>query len=474
MPETLNSLLLDHWAANSAPAIVGSDVTWSGDEFIARAFGAAAWLARHDVRERGAVAAIIDETPDAIALAVGAAFSGRALAPLGTRFPVEQLAAAVRRIGSDVVIASPALQTIASDVAARSGARLLIFDGTEPAGTMDACTDPADVGAVIHTSGTTGDPSPVFMRQDALAARANVYAEVIELGAGDRYCSTSPFYHVAGVGMALVALGVGATVLPCVGFTLDEWQRVAMLAPTHVLVVPTMIDMLLGAGALDGGMRVLQYGAAPIHPDTLNEAMRAMPDTRLIQIFGQTEVSPVAVLSHDDHQRAAHGASSLLSSVGRPPSSLELRLEHDDDDGGVGEVTVRAPHVFAPDPDGWRRTGDLAMVDADGYVYLRGRRLDRIVRGGENIYPIEIETVLGMHPGVADVCVIGVPDRRWGEIVKAVVVPVPGATSIDASELQAYVRERLAHFKVPAVVEFIDALPRTPTGKVLRRALRAG
>ena len=473
MPETLSSLLLDRWAGNPAPAIVTSDATWSGDEFIARAYGVSAWIAGHHVREYGALAAIIDESPDAIALAVGAAFSGRALAPLGTRLPVEQLAAAVRRIGSDVVIASPAMAKIAADVAARSGARLVVFEGTAPVRSGDAFAEPAHIGAVIHTSGTTGDPSPVFMRQDALAARARVYAEVIELGSGDRYCSTSPFYHVAGMGMALVALGVGATVLPCAGFTFAEWQRMQALAPTHVLVVPTMIDMLLAAGGLNAGMRVLQYGAAPMHPDTLTEAMRAMPDTRLIQIFGQTEVSPVTVLSHDDHQLAAEGASHLLSSVGRPPSSLELRLERSDQDG-VGEVTVRAPHVFAPDADGWRRTGDLAVVDADGYVYLRGRRHDRIVRGGENIYPIEIETVLGTHPGVAEVCVIGVPDRRWGEIVKAIVVPAAGTSSINAIELQAYARERLAHFKVPAVVEFIDELPRTPTGKVLRRALGAG
>jgi acyl-CoA synthetase (AMP-forming)/AMP-acid ligase II len=297
-----------------------------------------------------------------------------------------------------------------------------------------------------------------------------MYAEAVELSPGDAYCTASPWYHLAGMGMALLALAAGAATVPCPGYTLAEWQRVRALRPTHVLLVPTVIDLLLAAGEMGDGPRVLHYGAAPIHPSTLREAIAALPSTRLVQIFGQTEVSPICSLSPEDHQRAARGADHLLGSVGRPQPQVELRVEAPGDDG-VGELVVRAPHTFVVDADGWRRTGDLGEIDPEGYVHLRGRRDDMIVRGGENIYPLEVERVLGAHPGVAAVCVVGVPDRRWGEVVQAVVVPT-AAGAVEPVELQGWARDRLAHFKVPAIVELVEELPTTPSGKVVRRALR--
>ena len=191
----------------------------------------------------------------------------------------------------------------------------------------------------------------------------------------------------------------------------------------------------------------------------------------MVQIFGQTEASPITVLSHEDHVRAAADRPDLLRSVGRAIRGAELRIEGADDDG-IGEVALRAPHVFQVDPDGWRRTGDLGTISDEGYLTLHGRVNDRIIRGGENIYPIEIESVLADHPDVRDVAVVGVPDRRWGEIVKAVVVPANIAVPPPADDLRALVADRLAHFKVPAVIEFADELPRNSSGKILRRQLR--
>jgi len=135
-------------------------------------------------------------------------------------------------------------------------------------------------------------------------------------------------------------------------------------------------------------------------------------------------------------------------------------------------VAVRAAHTFVHDADGWRRTGDLGALDADGYLTLHGRVNDRIIRGGENIYPVEIEQALAAHPGVREAAVVGVPDRRWGEIVKAVVVAVDPAAPPDLDDVRRFLADRIAHFKVPALVDVVAELPRNASGKVLRRLLR--
>ena len=267
-------------------------------------------------------------------------------------------------------------------------------------------------------------------------------------------------------------LGMGVAIIPQDWFSVDNWRRAGRLGVTCAMLVPTMIDMLLAEGALgDAVPAVLQYGAMPIHLDTMRAAMRALPRTRFVQVFGQTEASPISFLSDEDHVRGAADRPDLLQSVGRAVPGAELRVERPEADG-VGELAIRAPHVFASDEDGWRRTGDLVVVDGDGYVTLRGRVGDRIIRGGENIYPIEIENALLGHDGVRDVVVVGVADRRWGELVKAVVVPAQADSPPDAVALRRFVAGRLAHFKVPAVIEFRDVLPRNASGKTLRRKLR--
>jgi acyl-CoA synthetase (AMP-forming)/AMP-acid ligase II len=311
----------------------------------------------------------------------------------------------------------------------------------------------------------------VFARQRRLAKRVAVYPAAMGITAGDRYCSASPFYHTAGVAMDVTVLGMGVSIIPQDWFSIDNWRRAGRLGVTCALLVPTMIEMLLDAGALtDAQPAVLQYGAMPIHPDTMRAALAALPNTRLLNIFGQTEASPLAYLSHEDHVRAAADRPDLLLSVGRAVLDTELRVENPDGEG-IGEIAVRAEHVFQEDADGWRRTGDLGAISAEGYLSLHGRLNDRIIRGGENIYPIEVELVLQAHPGVREVAVVGVPDRRWGEVVKAVIVPTDPGSPPTLEELRSFATGRVAGFKLPAVVELIDALPRNPSGKILRRNL---
>jgi acyl-CoA synthetase (AMP-forming)/AMP-acid ligase II len=342
-----------------------------------------------------------------------------------------------------------------------------------PARVPDAPCTPDDVAYIVHTSGTTGAPKAVPVHHRALVARIALYRNVMHIGPGDRYCSASPFHHTAGVSMVFTVLGSGAAVIPQAWFSVEGWRDAGRLGVTHALLVPTMIDLLLAEGALaDARPRILQYGAAPIDPQTLGDALAALPGTEFLQIFGQTEISPITALTAADHVLGLGSRPELLSTVGRAPDGVEIRLENTGAEG-VGELTVRAAHAFLTDDDGWRRTGDLARIDADGYVSLQGRVHDRIVRGGENIYPIEVERALASHPAVRDVAVVGVPDRRWGEVVKAVVVPTDPAAPPPIEDLRAYARRQLAGFKVPALVEFAAELPRNASGKVLRRELIA-
>jgi acyl-CoA synthetase (AMP-forming)/AMP-acid ligase II len=260
---------------------------------------------------------------------------------------------------------------------------------------------------------------------------------------------------------------------------------------TGCFLVPTMIDRLLAHPDVHGGdygtITSIIYGGAPMSPGLLRRAMDTF-GCGFINAFGAaTEGGLQSVLSSADHRRALAGAEHLLGSIGRPAYGVDLRICDPDGvevpRGTVGEIVTRSDAVMAgylgmPDEtarairDGWFWGGDLGRIDDEGYLHLEGRRTDMIIRGGENVYPVEIETVLSDHPSVSQVAVIGRPDGHWGEVVVAYVVAAPGH-AIDAEELRAHCRTSLAAFKVPVAVEVVDAMPLNASGKILKRELRA-
>jgi acyl-CoA synthetase (AMP-forming)/AMP-acid ligase II len=456
----------------SAPAVISGDVSWSTEELLGRASGAAQWLDDIGVVAGAQVPALLTTAPDAFALTVAGAGSGRPVAPLGPRLTVRELAGCVEPLSSPVLVTESEFLEIALEVGERTGRRVEEVGHFPLADrALDLTPPPESTAAILHTSGTTGLPKAVAMRQDRLAVRVRTNTALMELGPGDVYASASPFQHIAGLGMFAVALGAGAAVACFPRFTVEGWRGLAGLGVTHALLVPTMIETLLDQGGLEmATLRLLQYGAAPIHPDTLRRMIQTLPTTRFGQIFGQTEGSPISCLTPADHVLAAAGREDLLASVGRAAPGVELKVDQPDGDG-FGEVWARAPHLFRVDGDGWLRTGDVGRVDADGYLSLAGRKGDKIIRGGENVYPLEVEHVLAEHPRVREAVVVGVPDRRWGEVVKAYIVPADPACPPEADDLRAQARAQLAGFKVPTMWEFVADLPRNPQGKVLRRLL---
>ena len=456
--------------ARTDPVVLTGDTSWSGQELARRAASAADWLRDLGTPAGLAVPALLSATPQALALVIGGAGTDRPIAPLNPRLTVRELTACLAGWPGDLLVAEPARAALATAAAAATGRRLVLLPELPPAAEpLDPARAAGATALVLHTSGTTGVPKPVVVSDERLAARARHNAALLDLGPEGRYATASPFHHIAGIGMLAVALGAGAAVALTPRYTPDEWVRWAALGVTHALLVPTMIVDLLGAGRLAGpALRTLQYGAAPIRPQTLREALAALPGVRLVQFYGQTEGSPLTCLTGADHVRAAHGDEALLATVGRPADGVELRIAQPDG-AGIGEVHARAAHLFHLDADGWLHTGDLGRLDPDGYLHLVGRRGDKIVRGGENIYPDEVEAVLAGHPSITDAAVVGVPDDRLGETIKALLVVDGVRPSIE--ELRAYARERLAGFKVPELWEFVADLPRGPSGKLLRRTL---
>jgi long-chain acyl-CoA synthetase len=351
---------------------------------------------------------------------------------------------------------------------------------------------PGDVAMQLYTSGTTGLP------KGAMLGNTNLGTLLPHVGAWWSIDESSvnavcmPLFHIGGSGWALVGMGYG-----CHSVLFREFVPQEILAAleshrvTNALFVPAMLQFLtMVPGAADrdySALRSIVYGASPITNEVL---LRAMATFRcpFIQVYGLTETTgAITQLPAGDHATEGPRAR-LLRSAGKPFPWVALRIVdpasgRDCPPGEVGEVWTRSVQNFKGywgradetartlGADGWLRTGDAGFLDEDGYLFLTDRVKDMIVSGGENVYPAEIENALSDHPAIADVAVIGVPDERWGETVKAIVVPRAGAT-VRAEDIIGFARERLAHYKCPTSVDFAAALPRNPSGKLLKRELR--
>ena len=356
-----------------------------------------------------------------------------------------------------------------------------------------------DITMLMYTAGTTGLPKGVPLPHNSFSVYMLENVNPADPEIAETNLLTMPLYHVAGM-QAMVAATYGGRALAMMRqFEVNEWlETVQREKANRAMLVPTMLKRVIDHPDFAqydlSSLKVITYGAAPMPFEVIKRAIALFPGVSFINAFGQTETaSTITTLGPEDHiiegteEEKDKKLRRLTSSIGRSMPDVEMKVideaGNDLPRGEVGEIVARGPRLMsgywkdaektakAMTKDGWLRTGDMGYMDEDGYFYLAGRGDDMIIRGGENISPEEVENVLYAHPAVEEVAVIGVPDPEWGQEPRAIVALKKGETATP-EELIEFCRERLSSFKRPRSVVFVDGLPRTSTGKVLKRVLR--
>jgi acyl-CoA synthetase (AMP-forming)/AMP-acid ligase II len=423
-----------------------------------------------------------------------AAWAGVPFVPVNYRLEDRQLHSLIERYPNSLVLTDH----LTSDRLA--GFSPKVFDewldelstiDLEEVGPTEPAEDDDDVAVVLFTSGTTSEPKSALLRHRHLMAYLLGSVEFGSAESSEAVLVSVPPYHVAGVANMLSNLFSGRRLVYLQSFSAQEWlTRVDDEKITHAMVVPTMLSRIVEH--LDGGvlststLRTLSYGGAKVSERVIRQALQAFPNTGFVNAYGLTETaSTIAVLGPDDHRDALSSDDPMiqrrLSSVGQvlPMIEIEIRDEHEQvvAAGESGLIYLRGEQVSGEyagvsllDDDGWFCTRDQGSIDADGYLYIEGRVDDTIIRGGENIAPAEIESVLLAQPGIAEVCVVGLPDEEWGQRIVAVVVCSEGHV-VDPKILQNSVRDVLRGSKTPEEIIVRDSLPHTETGKMLRRVV---
>ncbi len=365
--------------------------------------------------------------------------------------------------------------------------------GDHRADDPDVAVTLGDVVIQLYTSGTTGKPKGVMLTHANGTSLRPLFdaagVEWMSAHPGETVLQAMPFAHIAGVGIVLSAIYTGQHVVITrefdPGLTLDIIQQYHLKL---MFLVPAALAIMLQhprAATTDfSSISTFAYGASPIPLDLLKRGVEVL-QCGFAQVYGMTETwGTVVALPPEDHlPERAH----KMTSAGKALPGVELRILGENGEvlppGTVGELAIKSPtnmlgYWNQPEEtaktligDGWLRTGDACLIDDEGYVFIQDRIKDMIITGGENVYPAEVESAIYGHLDVADVAVVGVPDASWGEAVKAIVVKKPG-TNPTPQDIIAYTKTRIAAFKCPKSVDFIDALPRNPSGKILRRQLR--
>jgi len=452
------------------------------------------------VGEHGRVAYLDLNHPEFFEVMLGAARIGAAIAPINYRLTPTEVGRIIHDAAAQVLVVGPTFEPMLPVIEAEApGLLRVVRTGEDYAGWIGAAsrTDPGraptydDVVLQLYTSGTTGLPKGVMLTNGNCSGLLEV-ANAWEVDESSVSMVAMPLFHIAGSGWANVALARGGTdvlvpvIDPAALVDTIEQQRI-----TNAFLVPAVLQMMCAVPGVDArdfsSLRSISYGASPITTSALKRALEVFR-APLFQVYGLTETTgAITELSSADHDPDGP-RRHLMRSAGRPYPWVEMKAVDpatgaDCPPGEVGEIWTRsrqnspgywhkaADTAAAFDADGWLHTGDAGYLDEEGYVFLTDRIKDMIVTGAENVYPIEVESALAEHPDVVDVAVIGVPDERWGESVKAVVVRREGSTLTD-EQLMDWARDRVAGFKRPRSVDFADELPRNPSGKLLKRVLR--
>ncbi|SPM28488.1 long-chain-fatty-acid--CoA ligase [Mycobacterium terramassiliense] len=463
-------------------------------EFDAAAGRVATLLERAGIEPGDRVGVMLPNTPAFAIVFYGIVYRGAVAVPMNPLLKGREVAYYLSNSGAKALFATPAFAQEATAGAAETGAQCWLVDDAAladliaglPAHGQPVPCDDEDVAVILHTSGTTGKPKGAMLTHGSLRRNAEVSVRtLIETGPDDVVMGCLPLFHVFGL-----TCGLNASVLAGATLTLiprfDPRKALEVIERDAVTVfqgVPTMYSALLGvardaAPRAARSLRICVSGGAALPVQVLTDFEKAF-GCAVLEGYGLSESSPVAAFNHPNRPRKA-------GSIGTPIEGVQMRVVDLDGvevpQGQAGELQIRGHNVMKgywnlPDataatitPEGWLNTGDIGRVDSDGYFYIVDRTKDLIIRGGYNVYPREIEEVLYEHPAVAEAAVVGVPHDSLGEEVGAAVALKPGAAATPG-ELVEYVKARVAAYKYPRRVWLVDALPKGPTGKVLKREI---
>ncbi|MBV6756699.1 acyl-CoA synthetase [Rhodococcus opacus] len=461
-------------------------------------------LTEHGIQRGDVVAMIMNNRPEFIESALAINRIGAIFLPINTRLAPPEWHYILEHSAARAVICEGAyaadIDSAETALAALHDARIVLDGPAAPGWTSYeaaiaeslgkfvpvAEVDEGTVHRLMYTSGTTSRPKGVPLTYRNLLWKN--YAHLVELGinSSDRVLVCGPLYHVGALDApALDVLQAGGSLLLHRKFDVHEvLSSIQSERPTIIWLAPTMINMMLQDPRFSdydlSSLRLILFGGEKAPRSLIAKFTEVFPNAWLSDAYGLTETA--AAITFNDHGHTL----SKAGSVGRPVIHVELKaidpLGDQVPNGVSGEIVVRGPQVFsgylnnptATDDafiDGWFRTGDIGHIDDDGYLFIEDRMQDRIVSGGENISSSEVERVLYEHVDVLEAAVVAAPDTRWGEVPRAFVVTKQGRQP-DMVELQAFCRKRLAAFKVPKYIEFVDTMPRNATGKILKRELR--
>ncbi len=462
-----------------AEAVVDGPLRLTFEELVGRIRCAAGAFADLGIDKGERVAIWAPNSAEWIIAAFGLLTAGGVLVPVNTRFKTEEVGDIIARSGAKAVLVQKGfLGRDYTDYPASAGAPVIDLksDFLSSGSPFERAVGGTDIADIIFTSGTTGRPKGAMMNHRQTLRMYEEWATLADLRAGDRYLQINPYFHTFGLKAGLIASFLrGATMLPVAVFDVD--MVVDLVAHERITMLPgppTLYHALLTVAnkAKLSTLRAGVTGAADIPVELVRRVHDELPFQTLMTGYGLTEAGNVTL------SRPGDSFENVATTAGLPCDGVEVRIADD------GEVLARGYGVMqgylddpaataqAIDGDGWLHTGDLGIFTGAGRLRIVGRKKDMFIVGGFNAYPAEIEGFLLNHPAVAQAAVIGVPDERLGQVGKAFVVRSGASQDIDADELIGWCRDRMAGFKVPRSVQFLDALPLNATGKVVKDRLR--
>lgn len=480
-----------------SPILIQDAQTLSFSEAVQKSKNIGAWLQQQGVGYQNKIAILSENSIDHILLLLAASYIGAVFVPLNYRLAGAEIAGVLEDAETKLLLANdPTLSSLKSDLSALLSDEIIVAETLKEvkSGASFEKRNETDTLIQLYTSGTTGKPKGVQLDHTNIESLTipSWMSYRSKVGIGTTDLVVAPLFHIGGLGSVLVPIMAGGTVLLHRQFEPEKIvDDIEQHSVNTLFMVPAMIQAVLATvpnirERNFSSLKLMAYGASPITPSLLTEAIEVF-NCDFQQLYGMTETAgAVVALSIEDHERAIDNQPELLQSCGRGMAGVQVKICDPEGNtvanGETGEIAIysrtntsgywkRPKETAKCIKDGWVYTGDAGTMDDEGFIYIRDRIKDMVVTGGENVYPVEVEKVIAAHPAVLETAVIGIPDEKFGEALMAICALRPNC-ELNKDELIEFCRNKIAGYKIPRLLSIVEALPRNPSGKILKTVLR--